>query len=88
MKRLLPIIAAALLFLTGCGGRTGTGEVTGKYHKPACVSFMSTGKTTVPITHPACYGVTLDTRDGELRSFCINKEAWDLVQPGMEMTIE
>lgn len=87
MKRLLPSILLAVLLLTGCSGWTGTGDVIGKYYKPPWVSFIMSGKVLVPVHHPACHGITLDTRDGESRSFCVAKDTWDRVSVGQEFTI-
>lgn len=86
MKRIMPALAAVVLLLTACGW-TGTGDVLGKYYQPPWTSFIMSGKVMVPVMHPACHGITLDTRDGKQRSFCISKTVWERVEPGQEFTI-
>lgn len=72
---------------------TGTGVVIGKSHTESYRKWSPATKTRRTI--PECWGVTIrpdiepkTKPEHHIAGFCMNKEAWDLVEVGMPITVD
>ena len=94
MKRIiiLALIAVILLCFTGCAKliNTETQEVeatiTDVYHRGAWVQMISSGKTMIPISHPAKYEVTFTYEDVTLT--VDDKELYDYYKGKIGATVK
>lgn len=90
MRKIASGITAAIvaLLLAGCSW-TGTGVVSSKYYKEAHTYPVLVGKVIVQQTSPECYGLNIapDDEPEKRKSVCINKDAWDMIEPGQPINV-
>jgi len=98
MKMIIGIILTIVLIITSIFCFTGCAElinteiqevdatVTDIYHRAAWVQMMSTGKTMIPISHPAKYEVTFTYEDVTLT--VDDKELYDYYKDKIGTTVK
>ena len=93
MKKIISIILIAVMFLcfVSCAELINTetqevdATVTDIYHRGAWVQMMSTGKTMIPISHPAKYEVTFAYANATLT--VDDKELYDYYKDKIGTTV-
>lgn len=90
MRKIASGLAAvvATLLLAGCTW-SGTGTVSSKYYSPPSTIPVLVGKVIVQSPVAECNGLRIapDNEPDKLKDVCINREAWDRIEPGQPINI-
>lgn len=72
------IIGLLFLALTGCSDKWyGSGTVVDKSFRDSYTTIVMSGKSPIPITHPACWELTVVENNGDSHTGCVSSRVWD-----------